>query len=112
MYSTTHFHSTTHEVLSISSGSATVLFGGEGNEGKVECNVKKGDVIVVPAGVGHRLLEGRSGFEMVGAYPTDAVEWDMCYGKNGEEKKVEGIKKLKWFERDPIYGDEGPALGV
>jgi uncharacterized protein YjlB len=112
MYSTTHFHSTTHEVLCILSGSATVLFGGEGNVGKLECEVEKGDVVVVPAGVGHRLLEGRNGFEMVGSYPNGAEGWDMCYGKKGEEKKIEGIKKLRWFEKDPIYGDEGPVLRV
>jgi uncharacterized protein YjlB len=112
MFSTTHFHSNTHEVLCISCGSAKVLFGGEGNEGKVECEVAKGDVLVVPAGVGHRLLEGRDDFEMVGSYPTGAEGWDMCYGKKSEGEKVESIKGLGWFERDPIYGDEGPVLIV
>ncbi|OQU97644.1 hypothetical protein CLAIMM_03542 isoform 2 [Cladophialophora immunda] len=32
MFSETHFHSTTHEVLSIASGSAKCCFGGEKNE--------------------------------------------------------------------------------
>jgi uncharacterized protein YjlB len=50
------------------------------------------------------------GFQMVGSYPVDAETWDMCYGEAGEEEKVEGIKKLAWFTRDPIYGDEGPTL--
>lgn len=73
--------------------------------------MEKGDVVVVPAGVGHRLLEDlEGGFEMVGSYPT-GKNWDMCYGKEGEEGKVDGIKKLGWFERDPVYGDEGPVLG-
>ena len=74
--------------------------------------VESGDVIVVPAGVGHRLLEDvDGGFVMVGAYPVGR-DWDMCYGKEGEEGKVEGIGRLGWFERDPIYGDEGPVLDV
>ena len=34
----------------------------------------------------------------------------MCYGKAGEEEKVEGINNLRWFEKDPLYGDEGPVL--
>lgn len=38
--------------------------------------------------------------------------WDMCYGEEGEKKKIEGIKHLGWFERDPIYGDQGPVLDV
>ena len=110
MYSTSHFHSTTHEVLCISRGTARLLFGGEGNSGKVEATVEKGDVIIIPAGVAHRLLEDLGGgFEMVGSYPEGA-SWDMCYGKKGEEVKVEGIKKLGWFKGDPIYGDDGPVL--
>ena len=112
MYSTTHFHSTTHEVLGISHGKAKLCFGGEDNSERVEPTVNRGDVIIVPAGVAHRLLEDVEGsFEMVGSYPK-GKQWDMCYGKAGEEEKVEGIRSLGWFERDPIYGDEGPVLDV
>lgn len=110
MYATTHFHSTTHEVLCIATGQARLCFGGEENPGRVEADVRKGDVLVVPAGVGHRLLDhgGSNDFEMVGSYPH-GCSWDMCYGKKGEEAKVQAIAQLAWFERDPVYGDEGPA---
>ncbi|KAK1675576.1 cupin domain-containing protein [Colletotrichum godetiae] len=112
MYSTSHFHSTTHEVLCISNGRAKLCFGGEDNEGRVEPLVEKGDVIVVPAGVAHRLLDDfESGFEMVGSYPK-GHHWDMCYGKKGEEGKVDAIAKIPWFSRDPVYGNRGPALEV
>ncbi|KAK6204179.1 transcription factor that binds to CRE motif [Pestalotiopsis sp. IQ-011] len=113
MYSTTHFHSTSHEVLCISRGRATLCFGGEDNPERVELDAQKGDMLVVPAGVGHRLLreEGSDGFEMVGSYPP-GCNWDMCYGKRGEETKVESIGKLTWFTKDPAYGDQGPALEV
>lgn len=111
MYSETHFHSTTHEVLSIASGSAKCCFGGEENPGRVEPTLEKGDVVVVPAGVGHRLLEDYGGFQMVGSYPT-GKHWDMCYGRAGEEEKVKGIAHLGWFTRDPIYGEHGPVLDV
>lgn len=87
-----------------------MCFGGEENPGKVEPVVQKGDVVVVPAGVGHRLLQDLDGeFEMVGAYPK-GVTWDMCYGKEGEEDKVKSIEKLGWFDKDPVYGDSGPAI--
>lgn len=109
MYNTSHFHSTSHEVLTVFSGSAKLCFGGEENPERVEPVVEKGDVMVVPAGVAHRLLEDRGGFQMVGSYPKH-FNWDMCYGRKGEEEKVENIKKLAWFTRDPIYGDEGPVL--
>lgn len=112
MYSTTHFHSTAHEVLCVSGGRARLCFGGEDNEGRVEPVVQAGDVMVVPAGVGHRLLEDMDagGFQMVGSYPKGSESWDMCYGAADEEAKVESIKSLSWFTKDPIYGDQGPAL--
>ncbi|KAG8933195.1 hypothetical protein FRC01_010541 [Tulasnella sp. 417] len=112
MYKTTHYHSTTHEVLCIISGRAKLCFGGEENPENVTPTVQKGDVIILPAGVGHRLLEEvESPFQMVGSYPK-GFSWDMCYGKEGEAVKARQIEKLGWFERDPVYGDEGPALGV
>lgn len=111
MYSTSHFHSTTHEVLCISSGRARLCFGHEDNPERVEKEVAKGDVIVVPAGVAHRLLDEIEDFEMVGSYPKGR-HWDMCYGKAGEESKIKSIASLGWFERDPVYGDKGPALDV
>lgn len=88
MYSFSHFHSTSHEVLGIASGAAKLCFGCEENPGRVEVVVGRGDVVVVPAGVAHRLLEevgGEEGFEMVGCYPQgcgwDVVSrdgWGMC----------------------------------
>jgi len=66
MYSTSHFHSTSHEVLGVAKGKAKLCFGHEDNPKKVEEILTKGDVIVVPAGVAHRLLEDfEGGFEMV-----------------------------------------------
>ncbi|KAK3303732.1 uncharacterized protein B0T15DRAFT_504900 [Chaetomium strumarium] len=120
MYPTSHFHSTTHEVLCVSSGRARLLFGGEENPGRVEVVVQTGDVIVIPAGVAHRLLreeegEEGGGFEMVGSYPVGAEQWDMCYpGEGGEEEeeRVGRIKALEWFGRDPVYGETGPVLEV
>ena len=112
MYSTSHFHSTSHELLCISTGSARLCFGHEDNPSNITPTVSAGDVIVVPAGVAHRLLEDiEGGFEMVGSYPK-GKSWDMCYGKKGEEKKIKEIEKLGWWKRDPVFGDEGPALEV
>jgi uncharacterized protein YjlB len=94
MYTTSHYHSTTHEILCIVSGHARLLFGGEQNPGKVETEVRVGDVVVVPAGVAHRLLEDvEGGFEM-----------------EGEEGKAAAVKDVKWLEKDPLYGDDGPVL--
>ena len=110
--STSHFHSTSHEVLCVYRGRARLCFGHEDNPLRVEPVVEEGDVMVVPAGVSHRLLEDVDGdFNMVGSYPK-GCDWDMCYGKEGEAGKVKGIESLDWFDRDPIYGDTGPVLEV
>jgi uncharacterized protein YjlB len=87
-------------------------FGGEDNPERVEGMVEKGDVILIPAGVGPRLLDDfSSGFEMVGSYPT-GKRWDMCYGNTDDEAKLESIADLAWFEKDPLYGELGPVLDV
>lgn len=110
MFPYSHFHSNTHEVLCIAAGRAVCCFGHEENPDRYEAELSKGDVVVVPAGVGHRLLKDiDGGFHMVGCYPP-GKQWDMCYGKPGEEKKIEGIKGVGWFDKDPIYGEKGPAL--
>lgn len=112
MFSQTHFHSTSHEVLGVVSGSARLCFGGEENPDRFEPNVSKGDMIIVPAGVGHRLLtetdEARGSFQMVGAYPRGR-SWDMCYGRPGENSRS-NIESLDWFQKDPLYGKDGPAM--
>lgn len=115
MYRETHYHSTTHEVLCVYRGRAKLLFGGEQNPARREVEVCAGDAMVVPAGVGHRLLEdlgeSESGeaFAMVGSYPGDC-QWDMCFGREDEEDKVRRAGEVAWLERDPLYGEDGPAL--
>lgn len=101
---------TSHEVLGIANGKARLCFGHEDNPARVEETVARGDVIVIPAGVAHRLLEDlEGGFQMVGCYPKGCI-WDMAYGKKGEEESIGEIAQLAWFSKDPVYGDEGPAL--
>ena len=113
MFPEDHCHSTTHEVLAITHGRARLCFGGTNNPDRLAPVVTPGDVVLMPAGVAHRLLEDLDGgFGMVGCYPVGAPAWDMCYGAEGEETKLQSIKDLEWFDRDPIYGDEGPAIGA
>lgn len=107
-YDFSHFHSTSHEVLGIAHGRAKLCFGHEENPHRIEEIVSQGDVILIPAGVSHRLLEDMDGgFQMVGCYPI-GYNWDMC--ETGDDSKTEMIRSLEWFDRDPVYGDEGPAL--
>lgn len=100
-----HFHSTAHEVLAITGGSARVTLGGP--EGRT-FDVTRGDVLVLPAGTGHR-NEGSSGdFLVVGAYPN-GMEWDLRRGDPGEyEEAQRNIDAVPLPDADPVHGRDGP----
>ena len=110
MYPDDHFHTTAHEFVVVWRGRARLNFGGEGCVGAVVVELSAGDAVLIPGGVSHRLVQDlEGGFEMVGSYMVGSEHWDMCYGKAGEEEHVLNIKHLTWFDRDPLYGDGGPA---
>lgn len=105
IYSYHHYHSTTHEVLAVLSGSATVKMGGE--QGK-ELSISKGDVIVIPAGVGHCNLGSSVDFRVMGAYPG-GQGYDLCTGKDDERPQVlENIKNVAIPDLDPVTGEKEP----
>ena len=109
VYPFRHYHSTTHEVLGVYSGSATLRLGGE-NGNNVE--VHAGDVIVIPAGVAHQNIGARDDFGVVGAYP-DGREWDLLRGQPGERPEADQrIAALPIPDNDPIYGAEGPLRQI
>jgi uncharacterized protein YjlB len=100
-----HYHSTSHEVLGIYSGSATVRLGGELGR---SFTVQAGDAVVIPAGVGHKNLGSSADFGVVGAYP-DGRRWDLLTGQPGERPKADqNIAALPVPDTDPIYGLTGP----
>ena len=105
IYAFHHYHSTSHEVLGVYSGSATVLFGGEHG---VTQEIQRGDVVVIPAGVGHKNLGSSEDFGVVGAYP-EGRRWDLCYGRPGERPRADdNIAQVPVPELDPVYGVEVP----
>jgi len=107
VYSYHHYHSNAHEFLGVYSGSATVQFGGENGP---KFDVKRGDAVVVPAGVAHKKISSSSDFALVGAYPPGQSP-DMNYGKPGERPTVdESIRNTSLPTRDPAFGTEGPLM--
>lgn len=99
-----HFHSNTHEVLACISGKSEVQLGGPDFE---VYPFKAGDVLLLPAGVAHKLIEATDDFQIVGAYP-EGKEPDMQKGdtKNYEEMK-ERISRLGIPEYDPVEKTTG-----
>lgn len=107
VYGYHHYHSTSHEVLGVYSGSALLLVGGEKG---LQVRVRAGDVLVIPAGVGHKKLESSGDFGVVGAYP-DGRSFDTLRGQPGDRPQAEqNIAAVPIPTTDPLLGREGGLL--
>ena len=107
IYPFPHYHSTAHEVLGIARGEAKVRFGGDTG---IVLDVHAGDVVVIPAGVGHQNLGASGDLLVVGAYPG-GTDFDLCRGWPEERPRVlENIGQVPLPTADPVYGREGPLL--
>lgn len=102
-----HFHSNTHEVLGVGRGNVSLKIGGARG---VVLDLSVGDVVVLPAGVGHHSLSAGKDYEIVGGYPHGRA-WDMRTGAAGERDEVRAnIARVDLPETDPIFGATGPLL--
>lgn len=100
-----HFHSTAHEVLGIYSGTVTVRLGGEGG---VDVVLALGDVVVLPAGVGHKRLACRGALGVVGAYPEGQAA-DMCRPDAARlQAHAVAVARVVVPAQDPVSGRGGP----
>ena len=100
-----HYHSNGHEALGIYSGEVTVQFGGDAG---IAITAKPGDVIVLPAGTGHKKISSRGSLGVVGAYPE---------GSHPEtSRKAFSLKTLSTIAAvplpacDPVHGASGPLF--
>lgn len=99
-----HYHSNTHEVLGVFRGRARLQLGGDGGQA---VEVRAGDVILIPAGVGHKRLSGSDDFQVVGAYPGGLAP-DLMRGDPSERPAADQrIAQVPLPERDPLLGADG-----
>jgi uncharacterized protein YjlB len=104
-----HFHSTAHEVLGIAGGTATVVLGGP--DGR-EFEVRRGDVLVIPAGTGHCNAGSTADLVVVGAYPN-GMRWDLRRGDPAERDEVlANIAAVPLPDADPVTGPDGPLTEI
>jgi uncharacterized protein YjlB len=64
---------------------------------------KAGDMLVIPAGVGHRRLGGDDGLKVIGAYPRGQSHYDM-------KRRGRAIPRVDLPSADPFYGADGPLI--
>ncbi|MDF3060290.1 MAG: hypothetical protein K0S06_399 [Microvirga sp.] len=108
IYDYHHYHSTSHEVLGIAAGSATVRFGGENGE---TVGVSAGDVVVIPAGVAHARISQSDDLLVVGAYPGGR-DWDLLRDTDsaGIAAARQRIGEVPLPAADPVDGADGPLM--
>ena len=103
IYDYDHFHSKAHEVLGVDAGSARVQLGGD--EGQA-VEIKAGDVVILPAGTGHRRISATTDFAVTGAYPAGQEHYDVCRSRTPEAELR--ISKVPPPASDPVGGKDGP----
>ena len=102
-----HFHSNGHEALGIYAGEVTVQFGGEAG---VTVTARPGDVIVLPAGTGHKKISSHGALGVVGAYPEGSHP-DTCtppFARTNAAATRVALAPLPAC--DPVYGPRGPLF--
>jgi uncharacterized protein YjlB len=88
-------------------GEVTVQFGGDAG---VALAAKPGDVIVLPAGTGHKKLASRGALGIVGAYP-EGQHPDTCMPAMASvTKSAAVIARVPLPACDPVYGAGGPLF--
>ncbi|WP_437882807.1 cupin domain-containing protein [Pseudomonas sp. LRF_L74] len=101
-----HYHPNAHEALGVVRGSGKVLLGGV--KGR-SVELQAGDVLILPAGVGHCRTEASADFLVIGAYPRGQEDYEIerpsVFNHEGAEKR---IARVELPLADPLFGEEGP----
>jgi len=100
IYDYTHFHSNAHEVLGIAEGKVTLRLGGE--DGSL-FRLKAGDMLVLPAGTGHRRVGSDEGLKVIGAYPPGQSHYNM-------KRRGRAVPRVALPSTDPFYGAGGHLI--
>lgn len=101
-----HFHSNAHEALGVAGGEAEILLGGPDGE---TVRARAGDLIVLPAGTGHKKISASPEFLVVGAYPSGQEDYDLRRADPAtEEDAARSVSQVKPPGADPAFGRDGP----
>ncbi|CAD6928152.1 unnamed protein product [Tilletia controversa] len=124
MYKHAHYHSTTHELLTVLTGTSSILLGGRKASSsssstpveetpaptgttKQEIHLEPGDILILPAGYTHEALSHSPDFLLVGSYPEGSAPWDMKFPENPTEcDKVSEVIAEASAPRAPLPDDK------
>lgn len=104
IYDYPHFHSTTHECLGVATGWMELEVFGRGG---ARLRLEAGDVVVMPAGVSHRMVGASEDVLVVGGYP-EGRDWDnMREDMIDEAERRAAVKRIMMLPipaADPVTG--------
>jgi uncharacterized protein YjlB len=101
IFSYHHFHPDAHEALGIASGSVSVQLGGDSGE---RVSLSAGDLVVLPAGTGHKNQCASDDLLVIGAYPAGQEN----YSTSRTKMERAAMADVPQPETDPFYGKDGP----
>jgi len=104
VYDFHHFHTTAHEALGVARGTARVLLGGE--DGTV-FDIEPGDMVILPAGTGHKRLSASADLLIVGAYPPGQDFEIERASATGLREALQRIANVPLPASDPATGKDG-----
>jgi len=96
-----HFHPDAHEALGIACGSVSVQLGGDSGE---RISLSAGDLVVLPAGTGHRNVAASDDLLVIGAYPGGQENVSTSRAKMERTAMADVARPAS----DPFYGKDGP----
>ncbi len=85
-------------------GSARFGFGGDDG---IETDLAAGDVVLIPAGVGHKRLSQKPGFLVVGGYPPGQNSAISQAGDLDIQIATEKVGAVSIPQTDPVTGKSG-----
>lgn len=108
MYPRHHFHSDAHEFIAVLDGEFTCRFGGEHG---VDAHLRKGDALVIPAGVAHCGDRKSEKLAILGAFPAGFGIHDFRLGYPSEYAQMAmRAQQVPIPPNDPLFGPKGPLV--
>ena len=103
-----HFHSQAHEVLGVIKGICRIQIGGMAGHNLI---LTPGDMLVLPAGTGHKNAGSSDDLVVIGAYPPGQT-MDICRSEKDCPNAKTSIAMTPIPYTDPFYGKNGPLTKI